>query len=276
MPESAEEQVSFGTWLRRQREIREIPLREIADVTKISMRYLEALEQDRFDVLPAAVFAKGFLREYSRYVGLDPDDVVNSFLQAQEWVESDAEEIRSSSPRRSSRLRSGLPLALGLVAVLGVAAALILFGDRQQERVPVEAPPIAAPAPVVEAPVVAETQPDPEPAELAPLVVTLDFTEDCWVEASVDGEARISQLHVQGESITLEANERVLLTLGNPGGVRVEVNGEVYAPEFTEGRVARDLEIDLADLEPAPEPAPTDASAGAPADAAASDPTELP
>jgi cytoskeletal protein RodZ len=60
------EAVSFGTWLRRQREARSIELREIADHTKIGIRYLEALEQDRFDVLPAPVFTKGFLRQYGR------------------------------------------------------------------------------------------------------------------------------------------------------------------------------------------------------------------
>ena len=63
---------SFGTWLRRQREVREIDLREIADSSKVSMSYLRAFEEDRFDVLPAPLFAKGFLRQYARYVGLDP------------------------------------------------------------------------------------------------------------------------------------------------------------------------------------------------------------
>ena len=67
---------SFGPWLRRQREIREIDLQEIADRTKISVRYLKAMEQDRFDLLPGTVFARGFLREYARYVGLSPDEVV--------------------------------------------------------------------------------------------------------------------------------------------------------------------------------------------------------
>src|SRR5688572_25847284 len=68
---------SFGDWLRRQREMREINLRDIAERTKISLRYLQAMEADRFDLLPAPIFAKGFLREYARYVGLSPDEVVN-------------------------------------------------------------------------------------------------------------------------------------------------------------------------------------------------------
>ena len=110
------EEISFGTWLRRQREIREIPMREIADVTKISIRYLEALEADRFDVLPAPVFAKGFLREYSRYVGLDPDEVVNSYLIAQQSPEEPTgtpKSNRSYMPYGSEiRTSSATPLAL--------------------------------------------------------------------------------------------------------------------------------------------------------------------
>ena len=239
------DKLSFGAWLRRQREMREIPLREIADVTKISVRYLEALEQDRFDVLPAPVFAKGFLREYSRYVGLDPDEVVNSFLLALEPEDPDeAEEAASSG---SSEWVSGLVLVLAIAALLAVVAALIVYAGRVRERAPETPPPIAAP------PVVAvEPPPEPveeEPAAEVPLLVTMDFTEDCWVEMEVDGERRVSELHVQGESVRLEASERVVLTLGNPAGVRIEVNGRLLEVEGPPGRVARDVEITLATAE---------------------------
>ena len=73
---------SLGGWLRAQREARGVSLRDIADASKISLRYLEALEQDRLEVLPAPIFTKGFLREYARVVGLDPDEVVNLYLLA--------------------------------------------------------------------------------------------------------------------------------------------------------------------------------------------------
>src|SRR5919106_4236636 len=80
---------SFGNWLRQQREIRNITLREISDNTKIAMRYLEALEEDRFEVLPAPIFAKGFLREYAKYVGLDADEVVNFYIAADQRRRAD-------------------------------------------------------------------------------------------------------------------------------------------------------------------------------------------
>jgi len=72
---------NFGETLRRERELRDISLREIADATKINLRYLEALEQNRFDILPGGVFNKGFIRAYARFIGADGETFVDSYLQ---------------------------------------------------------------------------------------------------------------------------------------------------------------------------------------------------
>ena len=242
--DQARETASFGAWLRSQRKIREVPLGEIADATKISIRYLEALEQDRFDVLPASVFAKGFLREYARFVGLDPDEVVNSYLIAQqESLNAEAgDEAEPAKPSRRPRKNSWF-LIVALLLALALIAFLIYWG-RSQSRQEAIAPSIAAPVlpPAPPRPV------DDNAAEPAALTVTMDFTGDCWVEASVDGRRRISELHVQGESMRLEADQEVLLTLGNPQGVRLEVNGEPYPLPPLDGQVARDLVIRRDDL----------------------------
>ena len=240
------EPVPFGGWLRRQRELRQVSLREIADVTKISIRYLEALEEDRFDVLPAPVFAKGFLREYARYVGLDPDEVVNTYLTAQS--EAQPEETvepwaAAQTKRPSLEWTSGLLLALAVVLVLALVAVVAFYAERSGEVPPAPPPAIATPQPAAVMPKPAAPQTPPAPA--APLVVTMDFAEDCWVEATVDGQRRLSELHVQGESLMLEAEDSVLLTLGNARGVRIEVNGRQYEMEVGSGRIARDVRIDL-------------------------------
>ena len=246
-PGSDAETLSFGTWLRRQRELREISLREIADVTKISIRYLEALEQDRFDVLPAPVFAKGFLREYARYVGLDADEVVNSYLTAQEEIEPEDQPEPRGSQRRGGRLEktSGLLLTSAVVVLLGVVAGLAYYMERAETDEAPEPPPIAAP-PVQVAPPVAEEELAPLPS--APLVVTIDFTGECWVEAVIDEDRQVSELHVPGESLRLEAQQKVVLTLGDPEAVIVEVNGETFPIVAPGGKVARDIEIDLTNL----------------------------
>jgi cytoskeletal protein RodZ len=238
------EPIPFGGWLRRQRELRQVSLREIADVTKISIRYLEALEENRFDVLPAPVFAKGFLREYSRYVGLDPDEVVNTYLTAHSETQPEEEDEPWTAPRRRQSLEwtSGLLLALAVVVVLALVALVAFYAERSRDA-PAIAPAAVAPPQVVE---VAPVPPVPEAlAPQALLVVTMDFAEDCWVEATVDGQRRLSELHVQGESLMLEADEEVVLTLGNARAVRIEVNGHQYELEVGSGRIARDVTIGL-------------------------------
>jgi len=69
-----------GADLSRIREARGISLRHIAAVTKIGLRFLEYIEQDRFDFLPAPVYLRGFLQEYARLVGLDPRRAADAYM----------------------------------------------------------------------------------------------------------------------------------------------------------------------------------------------------
>jgi len=72
---------NFGEALKRERELRDIPLRDIANATKINLRYLEALEQNRFDKLPGGVFNKGFIRAYARFIGADGEALVQRYME---------------------------------------------------------------------------------------------------------------------------------------------------------------------------------------------------
>jgi cytoskeletal protein RodZ len=253
---------SFGDWLRRQREVREISLRDIADRTKISFRYLEAMEADRFDLLPAPVFAKGFLREYARYVGLSPDDVVNHYLSEHHPEElatepkDDGKVVARSRPKADTgppamrrNWSGGLVLAIaGLVLLVLVALAAWLADRRHEDRRDVgqQAPAMTAPAPAPPAvQPAAPARPSPPPPS-APIQVSLDFSHDCWVEAVIDGgKHRFSELRVQGESLPLEAETSISLTLGNAGAVDIQVNGYPLPLNKKEGDVVHDLVIDL-------------------------------
>jgi curved DNA-binding protein CbpA len=72
--------VLTGEDLRRIRESRGVSLRHIASVTKIGMRFLEYLEEDRFAFLPAPVYLRGFLHEYARLVGIDPRRAADAYM----------------------------------------------------------------------------------------------------------------------------------------------------------------------------------------------------
>lgn len=73
---------TFGEELRSQRLSRGIPLEQITAVTKISLRHLLALEQDRFQQLPGGILSKGIVRGYAGAVGLDTHDWTDRFLKA--------------------------------------------------------------------------------------------------------------------------------------------------------------------------------------------------
>ncbi len=73
-PEMAERR-PVGEWLRSAREARGDTLSDAAHALKLSRTQVEALEAERFDLLPGPVFVRGFLRNYARYLGLDPDAV---------------------------------------------------------------------------------------------------------------------------------------------------------------------------------------------------------
>ena len=69
-----------GADLKRFRESRGITLRDIASASKIGVRYLEYIEIERVELLPAPVYLRGFVQEYARVVGLDPRPTADSYL----------------------------------------------------------------------------------------------------------------------------------------------------------------------------------------------------
>jgi len=71
--------VSLGEELKREREFREISLREISDATKINLRMLEAIETNDFKMLPGGIFNRNFIRAYAEFIGLDPEIAVRKY-----------------------------------------------------------------------------------------------------------------------------------------------------------------------------------------------------
>ncbi len=70
----------FGIKMRRLREERGVSLRQIADVTRISVSVLEALERNDMSRLPGGIYSRAFVRSYAIEVGLDPEETVRDFL----------------------------------------------------------------------------------------------------------------------------------------------------------------------------------------------------
>ena len=81
--------VSLGEELKREREFREISLRELSEATKINMRMLQAIESNNYEVLPGGIFNRNFIRAYAEFIGLDPEIAVRKYqVQFVQEVES--------------------------------------------------------------------------------------------------------------------------------------------------------------------------------------------
>ena len=77
---SEKRHADFGAKLREAREHRGLSLRVIADATKISVRALEALEENDISRLPGGIFSRSFVRAYAVEVGLDPEQTIAEFI----------------------------------------------------------------------------------------------------------------------------------------------------------------------------------------------------
>ena len=115
---------SFGETLKRERELRQISLREIAEATKINPRYLDALERDDFRHLPGGVFNKGFVRAYAQFIGIDPESMVTAYLDEENRQVSRA--ARAGAGTTSTPEAEALPRSL-VSRIWFVALVVILL-----------------------------------------------------------------------------------------------------------------------------------------------------
>ena len=74
---------SLSEKLKRERELRGISLKQISDDTRIGVRFLDALERDRLELIPGEFYRRSYLRAYVRYLGLDEDRAVNAYIFSQ-------------------------------------------------------------------------------------------------------------------------------------------------------------------------------------------------
>jgi cytoskeletal protein RodZ len=127
---------SLGSFLRNEREMQQMSVAELAQITRIPVRILNHIESDQFDELPAEVFVKGFLRAYARAIGTDDDEVLAWY---QRGYGSDGEESTPlpsvSAPEGGHRF--GIAIALVILLILFTLALSFVLRPRHRD-VPVE------------------------------------------------------------------------------------------------------------------------------------------
>ena len=228
---------SFGENLKRERELRGIDLREIANATNISIRFLQALEQDRLDVLPGGLFRRAFVRQYARYVGLDAERLVSEFVYAHP-----EDPVAERRPAPSPQALGGAPRGAVIVAFLLAAGVLALLKAPGRSREATSPAPSPASRPTERT----ESAPRVEPAQEATtdgLVLTLSAHQSCWVAAEVDGQTVLNKVMSEGETETIQATGEIILSVGNAGGVTFRVNDRQGVPLGRSGEVKRNIII---------------------------------
>ncbi len=122
----------LGETLRRARLSKGITIEDAERVTRIPRKYLEALEIENYGILPAPVYARGFLRSYAGYLGLNPSDLL-PFFPVGHVEEPKLEQL--PEVRQTTSLNPSSAIALGVVAFL-IVLVIALYSIGREDSSP--------------------------------------------------------------------------------------------------------------------------------------------
>lgn len=263
---------SVGGLLRRAREARKETLEDVAKSTRISVAVLEALETDRFGVIAASVYIKGFLRSYAKHLGLDAQEVIQKYLRFTEQQEEPDEldewdeiEMELHTPRRSPRRRW---MSVAAAAAIAVVAIVLTVTWRAAHRVREHAggqSTAAVAGPISgtrtdagehggagsggEEEVRRGGEGEPGTAFEEPMIewhkleLKAVARERTWLRVFADGRPLGEVTLDRGEQRTWEADEYFELDVGNGIGVELYVDGEFLGTPGDNRRIVEGLVV---------------------------------
>ena len=118
----------FGSYLKHERELRGVPLDQIAESTKISIRFLRALEEGRFEDLPGEVFIKGFIRSYGQAIGSNVDELMAAYHESGSNSQDPGASNTDPSPAMNEPLERQFVFPTQAVIGFGIALLIIVGG----------------------------------------------------------------------------------------------------------------------------------------------------
>jgi cytoskeletal protein RodZ len=254
--------MDIGARLQHAREQRGLTLRDIADVTKISIVALRAIERNDFARLPGGLFRRAYIRAFASEVGLNADALAREYRAT---FEADAPSNPVPQPEEASDARSRVVRRVAVVSAIGVGLMIggLLFSNPAQNPqaprteksiltdgddpgLPVRATPVDLAAgeddvAVTDAKVVAVDGPS--------LQLDIRAIRTCWVSAVADGERVAYRLMQAGDRVVIEAQESITLRIGDASAIDYSINGatgrrlgrsgEVITVRFTAANVDR-------------------------------------
>ena len=273
---------TFSDELRKERVAKDISLADIATKTHINVKYLEAIEQGSFDILPQT-YVRAFIREYALVVGLPPSEILKKFdimvggkysvgngtLVGSGWSGSNLPPLPdqtggSAAPAQvtAEAVKQNDTRKLAVAASVVVVVVLLfyfMYDYATQER----KGPVAQETPFQEVVKEQERQIEPQRTALdsfaaiqAPKIDSLTLhgvaVDSVWISMKIDSLPSQSILLPPHAARTWIASKRFVLTLGNAGGIRFTLNGSDIGAFGKRGAVLRNFILTSDFLKPKP------------------------
>jgi cytoskeleton protein RodZ len=219
----------IGSTLREARMRAKIDISEVEARTKIRAKYLRAIENEEWDLLPGPIYVKSFLRTYADFLGVDSRSLLDEYKRRYERPsDHDARPIASLHRERERASRGPLvpPWALIGLVLVAVVVALFIVGrlGNKPSRPPVVTKPKHRVVVVHPRPRHHRRAPPPKPTKVTVQLTPTGTVYVCMVDAH--GKVLIpGRIFSPGETIPTETAAKLLLTLGNDG-VQMKVNGK--------------------------------------------------
>ncbi|WP_368292657.1 RodZ domain-containing protein [Dehalobacter sp. TBBPA1] len=252
-----------GAVLKKAREEKGLSYQEVEDSIKIRVRYLEALENENYGVLPGTTYTRGFLRTYAKHLGINPQEIIDSYnASLVKEAEPDIEPRLSPIPSNQVWFRPVVLAGMAILAVIIVVGIIFVSnlgnksGTFHYTPTPLPAAPKASDQNTADSGMGQDTntvgqeqnagQPSqPQTEQYEGIVVELTFTADCWVVVNVDGKQALSGTIPSGKMQTLQADKQIeFVSIGNAGGLSLKVNGHTIPPLGKTGDVLQNYIID--------------------------------
>lgn len=244
---------SVGVHLRQLREARGVSLEEIARVTRVNSAYLYALEADDFASLPEPVFTRGFIRAYCQALGEPPDEAMALFegrseAPATPTAVTPATRRPASAARavteRAPRNRGPVLVSFILLVVLGVALFAVTLALQSGREAPepsrtarsTSEPGAGVTPPSPGAPGAPQTAAAP-PARPAGYRLVARTVEPTWIRVRTDDGRTTEETIPPGQTREWFSTGPFTLTVGNAGGINLELNGRALPPLGASGVV---------------------------------------
>lgn len=255
---------TLGQELKQCREEKKITLDEISNATHISVRFLQAIERDDYKELPGDLYNRSFVRALARAVGFDELRALQSYERQSgaARVPTDEESVAAPADALKGEV-GGNGLLLGLVAALIVLIAAGVWYVLKRPSGPpsrTQSPPPAAavvtgePASRSESPAPSSSvTPDPTPSPSVPATggapdgITVDIVASgqCWMRMQADEGKREETVLTAGATRTVQAKEKVILSLGAAVAVAVKINGRPAKLPSKDGLTVKGAVISL-------------------------------